>query len=80
MAMKVRSKKGFSTEAMTEAEQGRGPVTEDQIRQRAFEIFLARGGTSGQDVEDWLRAERELQASQNNRDQVARRSTTAIGG
>lgn len=36
-----------------------GP-TDDQIAPRAYEIFLARGATHGQDVEDWLRAEREL--------------------
>jgi hypothetical protein len=36
--------------------------TPDQIAQRAYEIFLARGATDGQDVEDWLRAEGELRA------------------
>ena len=35
----------------------------DQIAQRAYEIFLARGATHGQDVEDWLYAEAELQAA-----------------
>jgi hypothetical protein len=78
--MTMRSKKDASTEAMTEAKQGRKSVTEDQIRRRAFEIFLARGAAPGQDLEDWLRAERELQASQKDRDQVARRSPQAIGG
>ena len=39
-----------------------GP-THDQIAQRAYEIFVAHGATDGQDVEDWLRAERELQAA-----------------
>jgi hypothetical protein len=30
------------------------------IAQRAFELFAARGGAHGHDVEDWLHAEREL--------------------
>ena len=35
------------------------PTTE-QIAQRAYEIYQARGGTEGQDIEDWLEAERQL--------------------
>jgi len=35
----------------------------DRIAQRAFELFLARGATPGQDIEDWLRAEHELRAT-----------------
>ena len=34
--------------------------TPEQIRQRAQQIFLARGGTPGKELEDWLRAEQEL--------------------
>lgn len=34
--------------------------TEDEIRQRAYEIFQARGGEPGHGVDDWLQAEREL--------------------
>ena len=34
--------------------------TEDQIRQRAHEIYLARGAAEGQALEDWLAAEAEL--------------------
>jgi len=32
----------------------------DEIAQRAHEIFLARGGEHGHDLEDWLQAESEL--------------------
>ncbi len=46
--------------AMTDVERSLGLVKEDQIRQRAYEIFLTRGAIPGQDVEDWLRAESEL--------------------
>jgi hypothetical protein len=34
--------------------------TREQIAQRAFELFLARGGEHGRHEEDWLRAEREI--------------------
>jgi hypothetical protein len=30
------------------------------IEQRAYEIFLERGGVHGYHMEDWLRAEREV--------------------
>ena len=35
-------------------------VAQSDIAQRAYELFLARGGTHGNDIEDWLTAEREL--------------------
>jgi len=35
-------------------------VLEDQIRQRAHELYEARGREDGHDVEDWLRAEGEI--------------------
>ena len=37
-----------------------GPSREE-IAQRAYELYLARGGADGSEQEDWLRAERELQ-------------------
>ena len=33
---------------------------EDEIRDRAYEIYLARGAESGRELEHWLQAEREL--------------------
>ena len=38
-------------------------VDRKRIAQRAYELYLARGGKHGQDMEDWFRAERELVAS-----------------
>jgi hypothetical protein len=32
----------------------------DQIRRRAYEIYLERGSLPGRELDDWLRAEREL--------------------
>jgi hypothetical protein len=37
-------------------------VTTDAIAVRAYEIFLARNGSDGDPVSDWLQAERELRA------------------
>ena len=36
-----------------------GP-SEDDIRRRAYQRYLERGGGDGSDFEDWLEAEREL--------------------
>jgi hypothetical protein len=36
------------------------PITHEEIRLRAYEIFLARGGVHGNDQNDWLLAEHEL--------------------
>jgi hypothetical protein len=33
---------------------------EEQIRHRAYELYLARGGTHGTELQDWLRAEEEI--------------------
>jgi hypothetical protein len=33
---------------------------EDEIRRRAYEIFVQRGSTVGSEAEDWLTAEREV--------------------
>ncbi|GEM_PF-2002150 len=38
-----------------------GP-TEEQIRQRAYEIYVARGATPGNPEWDWQQAELELRA------------------
>jgi hypothetical protein len=33
---------------------------DDAVRQRAYELYLERGGVPGDEVRDWLQAEREL--------------------
>ncbi len=38
--------------------------TEARIRARAHEIYMARGGAPGSDLEDWLQAEREVLGSE----------------
>jgi hypothetical protein len=34
--------------------------TEDRIRQRAWDLYEARGREDGHDLEDWLQAEEEI--------------------
>jgi len=34
--------------------------TREEIELRAYQIYVERDGAHGQDVEDWLQAEREL--------------------
>jgi hypothetical protein len=39
-----------------------GVPIEEQIRHRAFEIYLQRGGQDGSDLDDWQQAEAEIQS------------------
>ena len=45
-------------------------VTPDRIAARAYELYLARGGSHGQDWDDWLEAERELTGSEPRSDRT----------
>jgi hypothetical protein len=36
------------------------PLTDSDVARRAYDLYLARGREHGHDVDDWLRAEREL--------------------
>ena len=36
------------------------PAREEEIKRRAYEIYLERGEEPGRDLEDWLQSEREL--------------------
>lgn len=37
-----------------------GPYDRDRVAMRAYELYMARGGGDGADMEDWLIAEREF--------------------
>lgn len=64
--MKQRSKNAKTkTLEMSEpmAAQPKPPApTPEQIRRRAQEIFEARGGAPGHELDDWLQAEIELKS------------------
>lgn len=38
----------------------------DRVAARAYELYVARGGEDGADMEDWLAAERELSSGRTN--------------
>ncbi len=39
-----------------------GAPNHDEIRRRAYEIYLERGGLPGHELEDWLQAERGIES------------------
>lgn len=52
----------------TQSTAGNGrPPDPQRISTRAYELYLARGGSDGQDWDDWLAAERELTEQTSNR-------------
>ena len=46
--------------AVDERERLLHSTREQEIRNRAYEMYLQRGGQPGYELEDWLQAEREL--------------------
>jgi len=46
--------------AVEERERLLQSTREQEIKNRAYEIYLQRGAQPGYEVEDWLQAEREL--------------------
>jgi len=40
-------------------------ATRERIAKRAYEIYMGRGGEQGDEVQDWLQAERELRLGRN---------------
>ena len=46
-------------------EKGQNGPSLAEIRQRAFEIHIERGGIHGCDLDDWVQAERELKEKYN---------------
>jgi Protein of unknown function (DUF2934) len=40
---------------------------EERIRQRAYELYVQRGNESGSEFEDWLQAEEEIQAAEEQK-------------
>jgi len=46
-------------------------VTDDAIRSRAYQLYEARGAEPGADMDDWLRAERELRQRMDGPDNEA---------
>ncbi len=79
----MKSRNGFAnTEGMpktvfqsdiAEEEKNSGP-SPAEIRKRAFEIHIERGGIHGCDLDDWLQAERELQEKYKNNEKGTKKN------
>jgi hypothetical protein len=53
---------GTTTQAAETGEASVGNAARDEdIRRRAYEIYLERGEQPGRELDDWLQAERELE-------------------
>ena len=75
--MPSKPKGNGSTEAdatSTQAETGEISVgnsaRDEEIRCRAYEIYLERGEQPGRDLDDWVQAERELERGVLSREQA----------
>ena len=51
--------------------------TEDLIRQRAYGYYEDRGREDGHDLEDWVRAEAEIQGKKTIESVVSKRAANA---
>ena len=49
--------------SMTSGSNGSAAVTDADVARLAYDLYLARGGEPGHDVEDWLQAERDLRGA-----------------
>jgi hypothetical protein len=49
-----------SSSALKKERVAKSAPTREDIARRAYEIYLERGGAPGHELEDWIRAEREL--------------------
>ena len=63
MAQETATKMRKAVPQETASEAPRREVTDEEIRQRAYEIYLNRGAVPGSELDDWLQAERELRSS-----------------
>jgi hypothetical protein len=60
-AQMIRSTEATQSEtAAEEREVLLRSTREEEIKNRAYEIYLQRGGQPGYELEDWLQAERDL--------------------
>jgi len=50
-----------STQGETGEVSAENSARDEEIRRRAYEIYLKRGEQPGRDLDDWLQAERELE-------------------
>jgi hypothetical protein len=67
MSSKSTEYQSMETQAASAPQEGAGKTSAtdsprlEQIRIRAHEIYLERGGQPGHDLDDWIQAERDLE-------------------
>jgi hypothetical protein len=59
-----RKPKNGEPDSAADSTTGRPAPSEDEIRARAYHLYLERGGRDGADFDDWLIAEAELRKHQ----------------
>jgi len=61
-ASRARRQAGVKRQTSRSCHQDAGSafLSPDEIRLRAYEIYIERGRSDGQDLEDWFQAEKEL--------------------
>jgi hypothetical protein len=60
---RMQPRSNSSESPQTSHPRDRDPRRLERISERAHELYEARGGTDGRDLEDWLKAEREIDGS-----------------
>src|SRR6266446_10685538 len=77
MSMSSKPNRNVITEPQatsTQAEAGEvsteNSARDEEIRRRAYEIYLERGEQPGRELDDWLQAERELEGGEIGRAHV----------
>jgi hypothetical protein len=61
MALKP-SRNGYTEPQATEASGGGNSAPDAEIRRRAYQLYVERGGEHGRDLDDWLQAKREFES------------------
>jgi hypothetical protein len=64
--VKKTTKKVLTMPAPATARTASATLSAQEVAQRAFELYCARGQQDGFDLEDWLQAERELLAAKTS--------------
>src|SRR5260370_652587 len=71
----IGSQATSTTTTGTQEAFARNSAREDEIKLRAYEIYLERGEQPGRELDDWLQAERELEGGALSRAQASYEST-----
>jgi hypothetical protein len=61
------NRNGLTSVAPTTPHPSPDPTLQRKIAERAFHLFELRGGSHGNDVQDWLTAEREVRAARSGK-------------